>query len=196
MSPTMMVSMGSEAFAKIGVEKGEGEKAPGNAQANGVVHTKPCSHGSRIRGVKVRAGGVKNASMPRGASTHRRHADHSLIRLPSPTLDSGALLEVKRRATVHAAEAIEEKNAEHGGGAAVERAKTGSFAMLDGTRIEQRGSFAQRAASRPTAEEGDQPGHCEGDARGNQRLHHRRRAGMNEQKHSACEEGDDAEIVD
>jgi hypothetical protein len=74
MSPTTMVSMGSKAFAEIGVEEGESEEAPGNAQENGVVHTKPWSHGSRIRGVKVPAGGVKNVSKPRGASTRRQRA--------------------------------------------------------------------------------------------------------------------------
>ena len=74
MSPTTMVSMGSEAFAEIGLEKGEDEKAPGNAQVDGVVHTKPWSHGSRIRGVKVPAGGVKNVSKPCGPSTCRQRA--------------------------------------------------------------------------------------------------------------------------
>ena len=39
MSPTMMVSMGSESFAKVGVEECEDEEAPGNAQTDGVVNT-------------------------------------------------------------------------------------------------------------------------------------------------------------
>jgi len=66
MSPTMMVSMRSEAFAEIGIEEGEDEEARGNAQADGVVHTKPWSHRSRIRGVKVPTGGVKKASRSQG----------------------------------------------------------------------------------------------------------------------------------
>ena len=64
MSPVTMVSMGSEAFAEVGVEEGEDEEASRKAQANGVVHTKPWSHGSRIRGVKVPAAGVKKSSKP------------------------------------------------------------------------------------------------------------------------------------
>ena len=138
MSPTMMVSMGSEAFAEMGIEEGEDEEAPGNAQANGIVHTKPCSHGSRVRGVKVPAGGVKNASKPRWASRQRNHAVCSRICLFSPPLDGRAFLEIERRAAVHAAEAIEEKDAEHGGGAVVERAKTGSLGVFHGTAVEQR----------------------------------------------------------
>ena len=79
MSPTMMVSMGSEAFAEIGVEEGEGEEAPRNAQVNGVVHTKPWSHGSRIRGVKVPAGGIKKSSKPEAALKWSHHS----VRLPA-----------------------------------------------------------------------------------------------------------------
>ena len=46
MSPTTMVSMGSEAFAEVGVEEGEDEEAPGDGEVDGVVHAKPWSHGS------------------------------------------------------------------------------------------------------------------------------------------------------
>ena len=98
-------------------------------------------------------------------------------------------------AAVHAAEAVQEEDSEHGGRPVVERWQSIGFWMLNRAAFHKRGAFAKRTASGAPPDKGDQPSNEGRHERNHQRRHYGSRRRARKQDHHAGDEREDAEVV-